>query len=116
MSTTAGPMPPAITIRVSYVLRSEVCRSTFLELMAELRRRTLEVLQLVDADPTAYSMAESADRSGWFDEAFLFASRQQHERFDDLYTQDRPVATIQALLEETIDSARCDYVVTRSVG
>jgi hypothetical protein len=106
----------AVTVRALYVLRGTQYRAPFLHLMKELRTRTRELMAAAGADPGTYSLAESVARPGWFAETIRFDSTRQHEKFDDLYNQDRRAAVIQALLEETIDSARCDYVVTRAVA
>jgi hypothetical protein len=113
-STKAAGAP--VTVRVSYVLRNEACRDAFLDLIDELEARTVDVLRMAGANAEGYSVTESPLRRGWFTEVFQFGTRPEREKFDDLYYQDRPTAAIQALLEETIDAARCDYVMTEGAA
>jgi hypothetical protein len=105
-----------VILRVSYILRNEESRPTFLDLMGELRVRTLRILSALGLPAGAYAFSEDPRHPGWFTEVFHFSSPQQYERFDEQYTDDRAAVAIQTLLENTIDPNRSDYVVTRSVA
>jgi hypothetical protein len=103
----------ASKIEVVYVLQSLRHRGPFLNLMSELRTATTHLLATVGADPAQYSMTEREDRDGWFVEVMHFGSEQERNRFDELYCQDRAASAIQGLLDDYVDGARSDYVLTR---
>jgi hypothetical protein len=100
-------------VRVAYVLQRPQYREGFLQLMAELRTVTRDLLASVGANPNGYWMEERPDRDGWFVEVIRFGSDEQRSRFDDLYSQDRRASALQGLLDELVDAARSDYVLMR---
>jgi hypothetical protein len=103
-------------VRVLYVLRTPACRSAFLELMAKLQVTTTDLMRQVGADAAGYSIVELPSRSGWFLETLRFASEKERTRFDELFCEDRRSAAAHALLDDLLDGARSDYVVTRRRG
>jgi len=106
--------PTGSRLTVVYVLRTPHRRDEFLALMSDLRRVTLELMASAGADPSSYTMTEHPKRPGWFVESVPFPSEKEQAKFDDLYHQDRRTATLQSLLDELVDAARSDYVLTRS--
>ena len=100
---------------VTYVVREDG-RESFLQLTKDLESRTRHLLALAGGDGQAYSMIESSVHRGRFVELVSFTTPQEYAKFDDLYNQDRVTTALQALLEETLELARCDYVITRQSG
>lgn len=110
------PEGGAVTLRVSYVLRDEAYRAALVDLLGQLRERAVHILSLLGVEHHAYALLEDRPRSGWFTEVLRFSSVQQYEKFDERSGADRMTVTLQALLEETLDLARCDYVLIRGNG
>jgi hypothetical protein len=100
-------------IRVLYVLKTPACRAAFLELMSELQVTTVDLMTQVGAGADGYTIVELPGRPGWFLETLRFASEKERTRFDELFCADRRGAAAHALLDDLLDSARSDYVVTR---
>jgi hypothetical protein len=107
------PDTGARELKVVYVLHRSGNRRAFLQLMSELRSVTQELLGQVGANPCDYTLTEQAEREGWFTEIIRFACDQHHSRFDDLYSSDRRTTAIQSLLDDLVDGARSDYILTR---
>jgi len=108
--------PTASRLTIVYVLRTPHRRDAFLALMSELRQVTVDLMLMASAGAAAdaYTLTEDPARPGWFVETLRFPSEKEHVKFDDLYHQDRRTSTLQALLDELVDGARSDYVLTRS--
>jgi hypothetical protein len=110
---TASAPDTSSEIRVVYVLRSSRNRTAFLTLMSELQSVTRTLMESAGAKAGGYSMMERTDRDGWFIETMRFGSEQERNRFDDLYCLDRKASALQGLLNDLVDGARSDYVLTR---
>jgi hypothetical protein len=112
---TDGKSRLRIEIRIVYVLRDEKHRPTFLGLVSELSSAARALMEFVGASESSYSLMEQQERKGRFVELFQFATEHERSRFDDLYCQDRKIATIQGLIDEFVDAAHSDYVVIPAV-
>jgi hypothetical protein len=109
-----GSKAGQVELRMVYVLRDERCRSTFMDLMSEQASVAAALMTLAGADGHSYALNEQPGRRrGKFVEVLGFASERERDRFDDLYCQDRKIAAIQGLIDELVDAAHSDYVVTR---